>query len=100
MEGEGKGRSIGRKIFKVSIGSRKKDTGLSNKRGITAREVKRESGKERKFEERLEKGRGSDIARKYLEEMKERWKRGRVVTKWKEEREEFFRSRGLEEGVE
>lgn len=53
-----------------------------------------------KFEERLEKGRGSDIARKYSEEMKERWKRGRVVTKWEEKREEFFRSRGLEEGLE
>lgn len=41
-----------------------------------------------RFEERLEEGRGSDIARKCLEEMKERWRRGRVVTKWEEEREE------------
>lgn len=46
MEGEGKDRSIGGKIFKVSIGSRRKDTGLSNKGGITAREIKTESGKE------------------------------------------------------
>lgn len=41
-----------------------------------------------RFEERLEEGRGSVIARKCLEEMKERWRRGRVVTKLKEEREE------------
>jgi len=53
-----------------------------------------------KFEKRLEEGRGSAIARKCLREMKERWKRGKIVGKWEQERKEFFSERGVGEGEE
>lgn len=42
MERDGKGRSVGGKIFKVNVGSRRKNTELSDKGRITAGEVKRE----------------------------------------------------------
>lgn len=48
------------------------------------------------FEERLEEGKGSILARKCLSEMRERWSRGKVRAGWEEERREFFESRGLE----
>lgn len=38
----------------------------------------------------MESGKGNDIARKCLEEMKKRAIRGRVMSKWEEERKEFF----------
>lgn len=48
-----------------------------------------------KFEERLRQGRGSDIARRYWEEMKERSRRGMIRSRWENERKEFFEERGV-----
>lgn len=47
------------------------------------------------FEERLEEGKGSILARKCLGEMRKRWSNGRVREGWEEDRKEFFRDRGL-----
>lgn len=43
-----------------------------------------------RFVERLEQGRGSEIARKYLEKLKSRERRGITRSKWEEERKKFF----------
>lgn len=52
-----------------------------------------------RFERRLEERRGGEIARKCLEEMKKRWRRGKIIGKWKQERKEFMSERevGIEE---
>lgn len=41
------------------------------------------------YEKRLEEGRGSELARRCWEEMKERFKRGKVLTDWEEDRREL-----------
>lgn len=48
------------------------------------------------FKKRLEEGRGSDITKRCLEER--RGRRGRVTSKWEEERRDFFANKGLEVG--
>jgi len=48
------------------------------------------------FEERLAEGRGSELARRCWEEMRERGKRGGSLSKWERERQEFFEERGKE----
>ena len=45
------------------------------------------------YEKRLDEGRGSELARKCLEEIKARGKIGKVGVDW-EERKEFFEYRG------
>lgn len=45
------------------------------------------------MEKRLEEGRGSEVARKSSEEMKDRALSGKGRSKWEEERMEFFRER-------
>lgn len=53
-------------------------------------EVEREKEKMRdraskrawKFERKLEEDKGGETAKKYLEEMKERWKKRRIIGKW------------------
>jgi hypothetical protein len=47
------------------------------------------------FEVRLEEKKGSELARKYRKEMRERGKGGRVGAGWEEERRIFFEERGL-----
>lgn len=49
-----------------------------------------------KFDERLEERRGSDIARKCLEKIKERCRKKRAGSEWEIERRNFFRNRGIE----
>lgn len=46
------------------------------------------------YERRLEEGKGSVLARKCLEEIRERGLSGKVNTGWEEERREFFEHRG------
>lgn len=47
------------------------------------------------FQDRLREGKGSDIARRCWEEMKERTGRGKALSGWEREREEFFERRRL-----
>lgn len=47
------------------------------------------------YEKRLEEGRGSELARMCLAEMKERFGSRRALTGWEEERREFFEGRGM-----
>ncbi|XP_024883667.1 trichohyalin-like [Temnothorax curvispinosus] len=49
-----------------------------------------------KFERKLEEGRGGEIARKCLEEMKERWKRGKIIGRWEQERKGYLEGIGVE----
>ncbi|XP_071650744.1 uncharacterized protein [Temnothorax longispinosus] len=49
-----------------------------------------------KFERKLEEDRGGEIARKCLEEMKERWKRGKVIGRWEQERKDYLEGIGVE----
>ncbi|XP_024868138.1 golgin subfamily A member 6-like protein 6 [Temnothorax curvispinosus] len=48
-----------------------------------------------KFEKKLEEGNGGGIARKCLEEMKERWKRGKIIGKWEQERKSYLEELGV-----
>lgn len=48
-----------------------------------------------KFEKRLEEGKGAQIAKKCWREMKERWKRGRIIGGWEQERKEFLEEREI-----
>lgn len=47
------------------------------------------------FEERLESRRGSDVARICLEELKERVRKGKDLSKWEKERKNFFKGREM-----
>jgi len=40
------------------------------------------------------------LARKCWEEMRDRWRKGKVIGRWEQERKEFYRERGVEEGEE
>lgn len=51
-----------------------------------------------KFERKLEEGKGGEIARKCLEEMKERWKKGRIVGKWEQRKKEIYGRNGSGNG--
>ncbi|XP_024881912.1 vicilin-like seed storage protein At2g18540 [Temnothorax curvispinosus] len=53
-----------------------------------------------KFERKLEEGRGGRIAKKCLEEMKERWKKERIIGRWEQERKEYWEGIGVEKGGE
>lgn len=53
-------------------------------------------GRTEGYEGRLEEGRRSVLARLCLEEMKERASKGKDVSRWKRERGQFFRNRGVE----
>ena len=46
------------------------------------------------FEKKLEEGEGGELARLCWEEMKGRFKRGKVLEGWEKEREQFFGERG------
>jgi len=48
------------------------------------------------FEKKMNEGRGSELARRCWEEMKEGYREGKTKSRWKEERKEFFGSRGME----
>jgi len=48
------------------------------------------------FEERLAEGRGSELARRCWEELKERARRGGEMSEWEKERKAFFEDRGIE----
>lgn len=48
------------------------------------------------FEERLEEAKGSNLARKCLRKIKERWSKSRWAKGWEEERKEFFGISGME----
>jgi len=62
----------------------------------------REKSLEIRKENRRRKERRGTIAMKCIREMKERWKRGKIIGKWEQERKEFFRGRevGKEEEEE
>ena len=47
------------------------------------------------FEKRLDEEGGSELARECREEMKERFKEGRVRSNWEEERKKFFEKREI-----
>ncbi|XP_071572354.1 uncharacterized protein [Temnothorax nylanderi] len=49
-----------------------------------------------RFERKLGEGRGGEIARKCMEEMKERWKRGRIIGKWEHKRKDYLEGIGVE----
>lgn len=42
----------------------------------------------------MESGEGSEIVRKCLEELKKKWRRGKVGSGWEDERKEYFEKRG------
>lgn len=44
------------------------------------------------FEKRLSEGKGSEMARKCWEEMKERFRKGKVKSSWERERRSFLRT--------
>jgi len=48
------------------------------------------------FEERMAEGRGSTLAQRCWQEMRDRILRGREISEWEKEREQFFRERGVE----
>ncbi|KMQ86810.1 hypothetical protein RF55_14109 [Lasius niger] len=50
------------------------------------------------FEKRLEEGKGEEIARECLEEIKKRLEKNKK-SEWEEEREKFYRERGLEDKI-
>jgi len=49
------------------------------------------------FEKRLEEGKGGKLAKDCLEEIKKRIEKGRRVSNWEKEREEYFKGKGLGE---
>src|SRR5580765_19665 len=51
------------------------------------------------FEKRLEEGKGGEIARECLKEIKKRGEKNKKKSEWEEEREKFFRERGLEDEI-
>lgn len=48
-----------------------------------------------RFEERLERGEGSEIARRCWEEIKERTVGTKELSKWEQERIEFYKKREI-----
>jgi hypothetical protein len=52
------------------------------------------------FEKRLKEGKGGEMARRCWEEMRGRWRRGKIIGKWEKEREEFRSERGIGEEEE
>jgi len=50
------------------------------------------------YEERLKDGRGGVLAKKCWEEMRDRWRKGKVIGRWEQERKKFYRERRVEEG--
>jgi len=53
-----------------------------------------------KFEKRIEEERGGEMAKKCLREINERWRRGKIISKWEQERKEFFKERDVREEEE
>lgn len=47
------------------------------------------------FEQKLNEGKGSELARRCWEEMKERYRKGKTKSRWEEERKDFFGSRKM-----
>lgn len=52
------------------------------------------------FERRLENGKGSDLARECLEEMRSRVRKKGLLSKWEEERKNWMEEKGCVEGKE
>lgn len=50
------------------------------------------------YERRLEEGKGSKLARKCKEEIKERFREEKIISNWEKERKKFFEDRGI--GIE
>jgi len=48
---------------------------------------------------KLEEGRGGVIAKKFWQEMRDRWRKGKVIGRWEQKRK-FYRERRVEEGKE
>lgn len=53
-----------------------------------------------RLERKLEEGKGGEVARKCWEELKERWRKGKILGNWEHERREFLRVREVKEGEE
>lgn len=49
-----------------------------------------------KFERKLEEDKGGETAKKYVEEMKERWKKRRIIGKWEQEKKKYMEEMGVE----
>lgn len=49
-----------------------------------------------KFERKLEEDKGGETAKKYLEEMKERWKKRRIIGKWEQEKKKYMEEMRME----
>lgn len=56
-----------------------------------------------KFERKLKEDKGEnqrkiskEIAKKHLEEMKERWKKRKIIGKWERERKKYMEKMGVE----
>lgn len=77
MEGEGSGREGTGEVSKVDVRSEQNDTRVHGKGEITKGKIEDKGGKKGlEMEERLAGGRGSELARKCWEEVRERARRG------------------------
>lgn len=96
MGREGEYRETGGKISEMVVGGGQKNAGIYSQGGIRERAGGRAGGRAWGFERRLREERGSEWARKCLDEMRERWRRGKTGSKWEEGRREFLEDRGRE----
>lgn len=61
-------------------------------------EEQREGGRERRaiaFEQKLNEGKESELARRCWKEMKERYREGKTKSRWEKEMKDFFKSKGM-----
>lgn len=56
--------------------------------------IKRESGYEGSYENKLREGKGGELARECLKEIRNKIKKGKAVKRWEEERVNFMEERG------
>lgn len=65
------------------------------------REMRERAGKMAwRLERKLEEGKGGEVVRKCWEELKERWRKGKILGNWEHERREFLRVREVKEREE
>lgn len=96
---KGENREVRGEVYKLGARSGEENTRYMIREVTQRDKLKRRAGRRSwKFEKKLEDGRGSEIARKCLEEAKERGRRRMVGSSWEEERREFLEVRGM--GVE
>jgi len=84
------------KILKMGAWSRGKNTGVFNKGRNAEGNDEKQNGEEGSFEERLDMGKGSELAQACRKEIRERALGGKDVSKWEKERGQFFKNRELE----